>query len=75
MLYLPCSKLVPMTLKRHNLMTIMTIILTISLAALFVSPAVVAADNDDDDKNKDAKKNSGKTHLVEMKATALPNGS
>ncbi|MDH5568855.1 MAG: hypothetical protein OEX98_03565 [Nitrosopumilus sp.] len=64
-----------MTLKRHNLMAIMTIILTISLAALFVSPAVVAADNDDDDKNKDAKKNSGKTHLVEMKATALPNGS
>ena len=56
-------------------MTITTIILSISLAALFVSPAMVAADNDDkDDQNKDSKKNSGKTHLVEMKATDLPNG-
>ncbi len=59
-----------MTLKRRNVMTITTIILTISLAALFVSPMAVLADNDKDDD----KKNSGKTHLVEMKATSLPNG-
>ena len=62
-----------MTLKRRNVMTITTIILTISLAALFVSPMAVLADNDKDDDKKD-KKNSGKTHLVEMKATSLPNG-
>jgi hypothetical protein len=54
-------------------MTIMTIILTISLAALFVTPAMVAADNDDKDE-KDSKNSNGKTHLVEMKATNLPNG-
>jgi FtsP/CotA-like multicopper oxidase with cupredoxin domain len=51
----------------------MTIILTISLAALFVTPAMVAADNDDKDE-KDSKNSNGKTHLVEMKATNLPNG-
>ena len=62
-----------MTLKRRNLMTITTIILTISLAALFVSPTMVAADNDDKDDNK-SKKNGGNTHFVDMRATALPNG-
>ena len=55
-------------MKRRNLMTITTMILTISLVALFVSPMTVEAD---DNKN-DSK--SGKTHLVEMQATSLPNG-
>ena len=59
-----------MTLKRQNLMTITTIALAISLAALFVSPEMVVAANDDDN----SKKNNGKTHLVEMQATELPNG-
>lgn len=59
-----------MTLKRQNLMTITTIILAISLATLFVSPVMVEADDDD----KDSKKNKGKTHLVEIQATKLPNG-
>jgi len=69
-----------MTLKRKNIMTLMTIILTISLAALLVSPAIVsAADNDDKDKDKDKdkdskKNNKGQNHIVNMKATALPNG-
>ena len=57
-----------MTMKRRNYMTITTIILTISLVALFVSPVAVEADDDKNDKK------SGKTHLVEMQATSLPNG-
>ena len=41
-----------MTLKKQHLMTIATIVLSISLAALFVAPPLVAADEDDDDKKK-----------------------
>ena len=57
-----------MTLKRQNLMTITTIVLAVSLAALFASPVVDTAAADD------PKKDGNSLHLVDMQATKLPNG-
>jgi len=73
-------------MKKQNLMTIATIVLSLSLAALFVSPPSVAADNDRQERElrepenstnnvkKQDEKQHGTTHHIDMKATLLPDG-